>query len=264
MRSLPVLALLVTILAAGPSARAQGQAPPPPGDAPWAGLLVTDPTGVASSAEASDARSLERLRGVLLWSGETARARRRTVTWAGLGAGAVLTATGVVALTQEGSGRDTLSSVLLGSVTLGGGLGMLLGVGLGLLIPDPWMRLEERARALPRAGNPPSEDLVTLENEWRSYATRSHNGRVVASWMAIIVGGASGLLGLGALVALPTDDGRSVTSQVLIPVLLPVLGGLLTVAGAALLHSPDEIERSWEVYQRTRPRPPGRTPHPAP
>ncbi len=236
-------ALIVAVAALALPVRAVAQpALPPPPPSPWGGPSVA-PASVAAPSDTAAAR-LRRLDAVLTWHADNERSRRLAVTITGAVVGTVSLGLGL-GLASRDSSSDQVAGVFAGSL----GIGCLLGVGIGALLPRVWDRVLEPLREAQERRERPEVIVARAESLWREQAERSRNARRVAAMSLTIIGGASLIAGSVFLLATPRRRSEVSTYRASGVTLLGT-GALTGVLGASLLFTADPLEQSWEVYER--------------
>ncbi len=239
---------LLTPLALPAAAHAQTtppDVPPPPWASPAAPRATPSSTTVAPQAAAAE--RLRRLDAVLTWHEQNQRSQRLAVTIAGGAVGAVGLGLGFVL-----AGRDTAEDQVAGLFSGAIGAGMLLGIGIGALLPGPWDRVLAPLREGQARRDPAEQVFARTEAAWREAAERNRRGRRWGSVVLLGFGGAS-LVGGSVLLLVEPRRRSDRESDRALGVTLLGLGSVMGVVGAALLFTPDPVEQSWEVYQRASP-----------
>lgn len=238
------------------SARAQPvatpAATPAPSLAPWSTSADlpppparTAPATDTSGAEAVAARH-RRLLDVLAWEEDRQRSSRRTVFITGAVLGGVSLGLGA-ALSARDRSADETAGAFVGSL----GVGLLLGVGIGALLPTPWGTVLDARDAAAAENLPPELAVARIERTWRDAAENNLRAQRIGAWALMISGGALSLTSVGFLMGAVDGLGRSDARGW--GTLLLYSGSILTMTGAALLYALDPVEHSWEVYHRTAP-----------
>ena len=233
-------ALLVVFATLAHTVSASAQPAPPP--SPWGGPLVAPPPAAASSDTA--AARLRRLDAVLTWHADNERSRRLAVTVTGAVVGAVSLGVGL-GLSSRDSSDDQVTGVFAASL----GIGFLLGVGIGALLPRVWDRVLDPLREAQQRRERAEVIVARTESLWREVAERNRRARRVASVTLTAIGGASLLAGSVFLLATPRRRSEVSTYRAS-GVMLLGTGAITGVLGASLLFTADPLEQSWEVYER--------------
>ncbi len=212
--------------------------PPPPG-----ATVAASPLGAQPDAVARHRRLLD----VLAWEEERQRLQRRTVLITGSVVGGISLALGIGLSTRDRSSDET-AGAFVGAL----GVGTLLGVGLGALLPTAWSPVLDARDAAATEHLAPAEATARIESAWRTAAERNARAQRVGAWVFIVLGAATGLGGTGLLLSDPLDGvGRS--GQRALGTTFVFAGSVLAITGAALMHSLDPVEHGWEVYHRSAP-----------
>ena len=238
----PTALIVVFAALALPAGAIAQTAPLPPPPSPWGGPSVA-PVAVAAPSDTATAR-LRRLDSVLTWHADNERSRRLAVTITGAVVGAVGLGLGL-GLASRDSSSDQVAGVFAGSI----GIGCLLGVGIGALLPHVWDRVLEPLREGQQRRERPEAIVARTESLWREVADRNRRARRVASVTLTVVGGATLLAGSVFLLATPRRRSEVSTYRASGITLLGT-GALTGVLGASLLFTADPLEQSWEVYER--------------
>lgn len=237
----PTALIVAASLALPAGVFAQPALPPPP-PSPWGGPSFAA-VAVAAPSDTAAAR-LRRLDSVLTWHADNERSRRLAVTITGAVVGAVSLGLGL-GLTSRDSSSDQVAGAFAGSL----GIGCLLGVGVGALLPRVWDRVLDPMREAQQRRERPEVIVERAESLWREQAERSRRSRRVAAMTLTIIGGASLVAGSVFLLAEPRRRSSLGTYRASGITLLGT-GALTGVLGASLLFTADPLEQSWEVYER--------------